>query len=148
MHRIVDALKWACGAAALAFTVLFLTPLVIGGPGAHQAPVLAFLLTPIIFVATLIFTLVWSRLGLIVIAASLLYRRGTTSTCQRGSGKPHSCRSTLKSRLWYDPGTSRRGLLSMEAGFLRSIERTSSRTLAGPDCSPQWALWKTRLRPI
>jgi hypothetical protein len=73
MHRIVDALKWACGAAALAFTVLFLTPLVIGGPGAHQAPVLAFFLTPIIFVATLLFTLVWSRLGLIVIAASLLY---------------------------------------------------------------------------
>ena len=73
MHRLVDALKWACGAAALAFMVLFLTPLVIGGPGAHQAPLLAFLLTPFIFVATLLLTLVWSRLGLIVIAASLLY---------------------------------------------------------------------------
>ena len=73
MHRLVDALKWACGAATLAFMVLFLTPLVIGGPGAHQAPLLAFLLTPFIFVATLLLTLVWSRLGLIVIAASLLY---------------------------------------------------------------------------
>ena len=73
MRRIVDALKWACGAAALAFMVLFLTPLVIGGPGAHQAPLLAFALTPIIFVATLLLTLVWSRLGLIAIAASLLY---------------------------------------------------------------------------
>jgi hypothetical protein len=73
VRRIVDALKWACGAAALAFLVLFLTPLVIGGPGAHQAPLLAFALTPVIFVATLLLTLVWSRLGLIVIAASLLY---------------------------------------------------------------------------
>jgi hypothetical protein len=53
--------------------VLFFTPLVIGGPGAHQAPLLAFILTPIIFVATLLFALVWSRLGLIVIAVSLLY---------------------------------------------------------------------------
>ena len=73
MHRVVDALKWACSAAALAFLVLFLTPLVMGGPGAHQAPLLAFFLAPIIFVATLLLTLVWSRLGLIVIAASLLY---------------------------------------------------------------------------
>jgi hypothetical protein len=73
MRRIVDALKWACGAAALAFMVLFFTPLVIGGPGAHQAPLLAFILTPIIFVATLLFALVWSRLGLIVIVVSLLY---------------------------------------------------------------------------
>jgi hypothetical protein len=73
MHRIGVALKWACGAAALAFMVLFLTPLVIGGPGAHQAPLLAFVLTPIIFVATLLCTLVWSRLGLIAIVASLLY---------------------------------------------------------------------------
>lgn len=73
MHRIVTALKWACGAAALAFMILFLTPLVIGGPGAHQGPLLAFILTPIIFVATLLLTLVWPRLGLIVIAASLLY---------------------------------------------------------------------------
>ena len=72
-HRIVTALKWACGAAALAFTVMFFTPLVMGGPGAHQAPLLAFLLTPIIFVGTLILALVWSRLGLIAIVASLLY---------------------------------------------------------------------------
>jgi hypothetical protein len=73
MRRIGVALKWACGAAALAFMVLFLTPLVIGGPGAHQAPLLAFVVTPIIFVATLLITLVWSRLGLTVVVASLLY---------------------------------------------------------------------------
>jgi hypothetical protein len=73
MHRIAVALKWAFGAATLAFMVMFLTPLVIGGPGAHQAPLLAFLVTPIIFVVTLILTLVWPRLGLIVIVASLVY---------------------------------------------------------------------------
>lgn len=73
MHRIAVALKWAFGAATLAFMVMFLTPLVIGGPGAHQAPLLAFLLTPIIFVITLALTLVWSRLGLVTIVASLLF---------------------------------------------------------------------------
>jgi hypothetical protein len=73
VHRISVALMWACGAATFAFMIMFLTPLVIGGPGAHQGPLLAFLLTPIIFVVTLILALVWSRLGLIAIAASLLY---------------------------------------------------------------------------
>ena len=73
MPRITVALKWALGAATSAFTVMFLTPLVIGGPGAHQAPLLAFLLTPIVFVATLVMTFVWSRLGPIAIMASLLY---------------------------------------------------------------------------
>jgi hypothetical protein len=73
VHRIAVALKWACGAATFAFMVMFLTPLVMGGPGAHQAPLLAFLLTPIFFVVTFILALVWSRLGLIAIVASLLY---------------------------------------------------------------------------
>lgn len=73
MHRLTVALKWACGAATLAFMVMFLTPLVIGGPGAHQAPLLAFLLTPIIFFITLALTLVWSRLGFVTIVASLLF---------------------------------------------------------------------------
>jgi hypothetical protein len=52
---------------------MFLTPLVIGGPGAHQAPLLAFVLTPIIFVVTLALSLVWSRLGLVTIVAILLF---------------------------------------------------------------------------
>ena len=73
MHRIAVALKWAFGAATLAFMVMFLTPLVISGPGAHQAPLVAFLLTPIIFVITLALTLVWSRLGLVTIVTSLLF---------------------------------------------------------------------------
>ena len=73
MHRIAVALKWACRAATFAFLVVFLTPLVIGGPGAHQAPLLAIILTPIVFVVTLVLALVWFRLGLIAIAASLLY---------------------------------------------------------------------------
>ena len=53
MHRFKVALKWAGSAATLAFIVTFLTPLAIGGPGAHQAPLVAFLVTPIIFVVTL-----------------------------------------------------------------------------------------------
>ena len=73
MQRIAVALKWAGGAAVLAFIVTFLAPLAIGGPGAHQAPLVAFLATPIIFVLTLMLALVWSRLGLITIVASLLY---------------------------------------------------------------------------
>jgi hypothetical protein len=73
MRRIAVALMWAFGATALAFVVMFLTPLVVGGPGAHQAPLLAFFLIPVVFVVTLLLTLVWSRLGLIVVVASLLY---------------------------------------------------------------------------
>lgn len=73
MRRITVALMWAFGAATLAFIVLFVTPLAIGGPGAHQAPLLAFFLPPIIFVVTLLLALVWSRLGLITVVASLLY---------------------------------------------------------------------------
>jgi hypothetical protein len=73
MHRVVVALKWACGAAILAFLMLFATPLVIGGPGAHQAPLLAFMLAPIVFLGTLVLALIWPRLALIPIVASLLY---------------------------------------------------------------------------
>ena len=73
MQRITVALKWACRAAALAFMVVFLTPLVIGGPGAHQAPLLAIIITPIVFLVTLILALVWHRLALITIVTSLLY---------------------------------------------------------------------------
>jgi hypothetical protein len=73
MHRLAVALKWACGAAAFAFMVMFLTPLAIGGPGAHQGPLLAFVLAPVIFVVTLILALARPRLGLIAIVASLLY---------------------------------------------------------------------------
>lgn len=73
MHRLGVALKWAFGTATLAFLVMFLTPLVIGGPGAHQDPLLAFILTPLVFVITLVLTLVWSRLGLITIVAILLF---------------------------------------------------------------------------
>jgi hypothetical protein len=67
------ALKWTFSTTALAFLIMFLTPLAIGGPGAHQGPLLAFVLIPIIFVITLALTLVWPRLGLITIAASLLF---------------------------------------------------------------------------
>jgi hypothetical protein len=73
MHRIGVALKWAFGTAALAFAIMFLTPLVIGGPGAHQGPLLAFLLAPLVFLITLVLTLVWSRLGVIMVAASVLF---------------------------------------------------------------------------
>jgi hypothetical protein len=73
MHRIAVALTWAFGTATLVFLVMFATPLVIGGPGAHQAPLLAFILTPIIFVITLALTLIWPRLGLVAIVACLLF---------------------------------------------------------------------------
>ena len=73
MRRIAVALKWASGTATLAFMVMFLTPLAVGGPGAHQAPLLAFLLTPIMFVITLILAFLWSRLALIPILATMLY---------------------------------------------------------------------------
>jgi hypothetical protein len=73
MHRISVAFKWASRVATLALVVTFLTPLVIGGPGAHQAPLLAIILTPIVFVVTLVLALVWFRLALITVVASLLY---------------------------------------------------------------------------
>ena len=73
MHRIAVALKWACGATTLALVVMFLTPLAIGGPGAHQAPLLAFLLSPIIFIVTLTLAFVWSPLGLVAVVVSVLY---------------------------------------------------------------------------
>jgi len=73
MHRIAVALTWAFGTATLVFLVMFATPLVIGGPGAHQAPLLAFILSPIIFVITLALTLIWPRLGLVAIVACLLF---------------------------------------------------------------------------
>lgn len=73
MHRFAVAVKWASGVATLAFIVMFLTPLLIGGPGAHQAPLLAVLLTPIVFVVTLLLALVRPRLALIAIAASVGY---------------------------------------------------------------------------
>ena len=73
MHRIMVALKWAGGAATFGFIVMFITPLAIGGPGAHQGPLLAFFLTPIVFVVTLILALIWPRLGLITFIASLMY---------------------------------------------------------------------------
>lgn len=73
MHRIKVALMWAFVGASFAFMFMFITPLVIGGPGAHQAPLVAFFLTPIVFVVTLILSLIWPRLGLITFVASLLY---------------------------------------------------------------------------
>ena len=53
MRRIRVALAWAASAATLAFIVMFFTPLIIGGPGAHQGPLLAFLGAPAVFVITL-----------------------------------------------------------------------------------------------
>jgi len=73
MRRIAAALTWSLGAAAFAFLVVFVTPLVVGGPGAHQAPLLAFLLAPAVFVITLALALIRPRLGLVVIAATLLF---------------------------------------------------------------------------
>ncbi len=73
MHRIAVAFKSALLTAILAFLVAFVAPLVIGGPGAHQAPLAAFFITPIIFVMTLALTLLWPRLVIVTIVASLLY---------------------------------------------------------------------------
>jgi hypothetical protein len=73
MRRITVALMWACGAAALAFAAAFFTPLIVGGPGAHQAPLIAFVLAPAIFVFGLILALVSPRLGLVAVAVGALY---------------------------------------------------------------------------
>ena len=73
MNRIMIALMWAFVGAIFAFMFMFITPLAIGGPGAHQGPLLAFFLTPNVFVVTLILALIWPRLGLITFVASLLY---------------------------------------------------------------------------
>jgi len=53
MRRIRVAASWASSAATLAFVVVFLTPLIIGRPGAHQGPLLAFVAAPAVFVVTL-----------------------------------------------------------------------------------------------
>jgi hypothetical protein len=73
MRRIGVALIWSVGAATFAFIVVFVTPLIIGGPGSHQAPLLAFLLSPAVFLVTLALALVRPRLGLVTIAATLLF---------------------------------------------------------------------------
>jgi hypothetical protein len=73
MRRLRVALTWASRIAAFAFVVMFVTPLVRGGSGASLSPVIAFIVTPIIFVVTLALALVWPRLGLIVVVATLLY---------------------------------------------------------------------------
>jgi hypothetical protein len=73
MRRIRVALTWASSVATLAFVVMFATPLVIGGPGAHQGPLLAFLGAPAVFVVTLGLALIWPRLALVTIVASLMF---------------------------------------------------------------------------
>lgn len=67
------ALRWAFFSTLLAFSVMFFTPLIIGGPGGSLTPLFAIVLTPVIFVITLALTLVWPRLGIITVIASLLF---------------------------------------------------------------------------
>ena len=43
------AILWAVGTSAVVFAIAFIGPLMIGGPGAHQAPLGAFLFTPAAF---------------------------------------------------------------------------------------------------
>ena len=43
------ALLWAIGTSAVVFVVTFIGPLIIGGPGAHQGPLGAFILAPMAF---------------------------------------------------------------------------------------------------
>jgi hypothetical protein len=67
------ALRWAFFSTLLAFSAMFFTPLIIGGPGGSLTPVFAIVLTPIIFVITLVLTLARPRLGIITVIASLLF---------------------------------------------------------------------------
>ena len=51
------ALGWASGLAVLVFILAFLGPIIIGGPGAHQAPLAAFILAPVTFPLAFVITL-------------------------------------------------------------------------------------------
>ena len=52
------AIVVACGVAFLVFILAFVGPLVIGGPGAHQAPLAAFFYAPGVFFLAFVITLV------------------------------------------------------------------------------------------
>jgi hypothetical protein len=43
------ALLWGAGISAVVFVLAFIGPLMVGGPGAHQAPLAAFLFAPVAF---------------------------------------------------------------------------------------------------
>src|SRR3989442_1174108 len=73
MHRLTTALRSAFLAALLAFIIAFSTPLLIGGPGAHQGPLLAFILAPIVFCAAFVLALIWPPLGKVVAVLTLAY---------------------------------------------------------------------------
>lgn len=71
--RLGTALRWTLLTTLLAFAAMFFTPLILGGPGGSLAPIFAIVLAPVIFLVTLALTLIHPRLGIITIAASLLY---------------------------------------------------------------------------
>ena len=62
MRDFLKVLGWsflvAGGSAVLVFILAFTVPLMIGGPGAHQAPLAAFLYAPAVFFAVFVIALV------------------------------------------------------------------------------------------
>lgn len=73
MSRLAAAAGWAFVTAALFSGIAFSTPLIIGGRGSHQGPLLAFALAPVAFGVAFVVTLIQPRLGKFVALAVLTY---------------------------------------------------------------------------
>jgi len=74
LKGVFAALGWALLFGCFVFFFLFLSPLLFGGPGAHQAPFLAFLIGPRAFLLAipimLALTFLWPRLRYVLVLAT------------------------------------------------------------------------------
>lgn len=70
-ERLLMAWGWAALTGGLGFLLLLTAPLMIGGPGAHQAPLLAFMQLPISFGLSLLVVAILPKAGALLLAAML-----------------------------------------------------------------------------
>lgn len=69
--RIFFASIWAVAVSYVAFIILYNLPLELGGPGSHQAPIMAYAVLPVIFPVTFVLTAIKPFLGRVVFLTTI-----------------------------------------------------------------------------
>jgi hypothetical protein len=125
---VFASLGWALLFGCLVFLLLFLSPLLFGGPGAHQAWLLAFLLGPRAFLFAipimLILTFWWPRLRWVLLLATAAIPIWYRASMPRVDPREHVV-----------PLSAEELQLRNAAHFAMSVAVENPRC-AGPDCPP------------